>query len=227
MEQRTRSFWSGVRNEFPLLIGVFPFGLIYGALAVNAGLAPALAQAMSTVVFAGAAQFIAAQLVHEAAPGVVILLSIVIVNLRHVLYSASLSPHVRQLPLGWRAILAYLLTDEAFAVTIVNYEREGVTATSHWFYLGAGFSLWLTWQASSALGIFLGTSIPPAWPLEFALPLTFIAMLMPMLKDRPVVAAALSSALAAALCNGLPKRLGLVLAALVGIGVGTSVEGRE
>src|SRR5512136_2801863 len=118
MDPRTRPFWSGVRGEIPLLVGVFPFGLIYGALAVKAGLAPGLAQAMSAVVFAGSAQFIAAQLVHEAAPAVVIVLSIAIVNLRHVLYSASVAPYVQHLPLKWRGVLAYLLTDEAFAVTI-------------------------------------------------------------------------------------------------------------
>ncbi len=224
MNQIPRSLWAGIRAEFPLLIGVFPFGLIYGALALNAGLPPAEAQMMSSIVFAGSSQFVAAQLVQAAAPGLVIVLTIAIINLRHMLYSASVAPYIEHLPLRWRLLLAYLLTDEAYAVTIIHYEETELTPTSHWFFLGAGLTLWLTWQISSALGIFLGTAIPAAWPLDFALPLTFIAMVMPILKDRPVIASAVSAGLVALLAAGLPDKLGLILAALVGIAVGAYLE---
>ena len=227
MDQTVRSFWAGVRAEFPLLIGVFPFGLIYGALALGAGLSPIAALMMSSIVFAGSSQFVAAQLVHDAAPGLVIILTITVVNLRHILYSASVAPYLKDLSARWKSLLAYLLTDEAYAATIIHYEKEGLTSTSHWFFLGAGFSLWITWQTSSALGIFLGTAIPAAWPLDFALPLTFIAMVVPVLKDRPVTAAALSAGVVALLAYGLPYKLGLILAALVGIIVGTLLEGRK
>ena len=227
MDQTVRSFWAGVRAEFPLLIGVFPFGLIYGALALGAGLSPIAALMMSSIIFAGSSQIVAAQLVHDAAPGVVIILTITIVNLRHILYSASIAPYLKDLSTRWKSLLAYLLTDEAYAATIIHYEKEGLTSTSHWFFLGAGFSLWITWQTSSALGIFLGTAIPAAWPLDFALPLTFIAMVVPVLKDRPVTAAALSAGVVALLAYGLPYKLGLILAALVGIIVGTLLEGRK
>jgi 4-azaleucine resistance transporter AzlC len=217
---------AGVRAEFPLLIGVFPFGLIYGALALSVGLSPASAQLMSSIVFAGTAQFIAAQLIHQAVPTAVIVLTIAIVNLRHVLYSASIAPYVKHLSLRWRSLLAYLLTDEAYAAAIVHYERVGPSGTSHWFFLGAGASLWFTWQISTALGIFLGTTIPSSWQLEFALPLTFLAMVMPMLKDRAAVAAALSAAAVAVLAHGLPYNLSLILAAMIGIGTGLFFEGR-
>ena len=224
MDQTMRSFWAGIRAEFPLLIGVFPFGLIYGALALSAGLSPLAAQMMSSIVFAGSSQFVAAQLVHDAAPGIVIVLTIAIVNLRHILYSASIAPYFKDLSMRWKSLLAYLLTDEAYAVSAIHYEKESLTPTGHWFFLGAGLSLWLAWQGSSALGIFLGTAIPASWPLDFALPLTFIAMVMPVLKDRPVITAALSSGVVALLANGLPYKLGLILAALVGISVGTLLE---
>lgn len=227
MSEKAKTFWAGVRAEVPLLVGVFPFGLIYGALALKAGLSPAAAQAMSSIVFAGSSQFITAQLVHDATPGFVIVLTIAVVNLRHMLYSASVAPYVRDLPLKWKVLLSYLLTDEAYAATILNYEAEGVTPAGHWFFLGAGFSLWFTWQASTALGIFLGAAIPQSWPLDFALPLTFIAMVMPMLKDRPVVAAALSAGLVALAAVHMPFRLGLILAALIGIGTGVLLEGRK
>src|SRR5215471_17266210 len=156
MNNRKSNFLSGLRAEFPLLIGVFPFGLIYGALALSSGLSPAQAQMMSSIVFAGSSQFIATQLFHEAAPGFVIVLTIAVVNLRHALYSASLAPYISSLPMRWKVLLSYLLTDEAYAPTVLHYEEEGVTQYSHWFYLAAGFSLWFTWQVSTALGIFLG-----------------------------------------------------------------------
>jgi 4-azaleucine resistance transporter AzlC len=226
MSGRNQHFWAGVRAEIPLLIGVFPFGLIYGALAVNAGLSAAAAQSMSSIVFAGSSQFIAAQLVHESTPGFVIVLTIAVVNLRHVLYSASLAPYAASLSTRWKALLSYLLTDEAYAPTVLHYEKEGMAPHAHWFWLGAGFSLWFTWQISTALGIFLGAAIPESWSLEFALPLTFIAMLVPVLKDRPAFAAALSAGVIALLVFPLPYKLGLIVAALVGILIGTVLEGR-
>jgi 4-azaleucine resistance transporter AzlC len=227
MNEARKTFLEGVRAEFPLLVGVFPFGMIYGALALNAGLSPLASQMMSSIVFAGSAQFVTAQLVHDAAPGLVIVLTIAVVNLRHMLYSASLAPYLKNLSLKWKVLLSYLLTDEAYAPSILKYEETGIKPFSHWFVLGAGFSLWFTWQVSTAFGIFLGTAIPENWPLDFALPLTFIAMVVPALKNRPMIASAVSAGLVAVLANGLPFKLGLILAALTGIVVGTILEGRK
>ncbi|MFI5345655.1 MAG: AzlC family ABC transporter permease [Elusimicrobiota bacterium] len=224
MNQRLSVLWAGIRAESPILVGVFPFGLIYGALARNAGLTPLSAQMMSSIVFGGSSQFVAAKLIHEAAPGLVIVLTIAVVNLRHLLYSASMAEYVQDLPLRWKLLLSYLLTDEAYAATIVHYETDGVRPDSHWFFLGAGLALWFTWQISSALGIFAGAAIPPSWRLDFALPLTFIAMVAPVLRDFPVVAAALTAGVTALLTFGLPYRLGLIAAALAGILVGTILE---
>jgi 4-azaleucine resistance transporter AzlC len=227
MNESSKEFWNGVRAEIPLLIGVFPFGMIYGALALNAGLSTLASQMMSSMVFAGSAQFITAQLVHDAAPAFVIIVTIAVVNLRHMLYSASLAPYLHDLSFRWKALLSYLLTDEAYAPTIIKYERDGVGPVSHWFLLGAGFSLWFTWQVSTALGIFLGAAIPEDWPLDFALPLTFIAMVVPILKNRPMIAAALSAGVVALLAFSLPYKLGIILAALTGILVGTILESRQ
>ncbi|MEP6896828.1 MAG: AzlC family ABC transporter permease [Chloroflexota bacterium] len=221
---RSSLFWAGVRAELPLLIGVFPFGMIYGALALNAGLSNFASQMMSSIVFAGSSQFVTAQLVHDAAPGFVIVLTIAVVNLRHMLYSASLAPYLASLSTPWKTLLSYLLTDEAYAPTILHYEKEGVTPTAHWFLLGAGLALWSTWQVSTAFGIFLGAAIPESWSLDFALPLTFIAMVVPVLKNRPAIASALSAGVVALAANALPFRLGLILAAIVGIAVGTFLE---
>jgi len=221
MTEQAKHFWAGVRSEIPLLIGVFPFGMIYGALAINAGLPTSAAQMMSSLVFAGSAQFITTELVRESAPGFVILLTIAVVNLRHMLYSASLAPYLASLSTRWKALLAYLLTDEAYAPTVIHYEKEGLTPFGHFFLLGAGLTLWINWQLSTALGIFLGAAIPESWSLDFALPLTFIAMVVPVLKDRPAIAAAVSAGVVALFAHTLPYQLGLIVAALVGIIVGT------
>jgi len=227
MGEARKTFWDGARAEIPLLIGVFPFGMIYGALALHARLSPLASQMMSSMVFAGSAQFITAKLVSDAAPALVIILTIAVVNLRHMLYSASLAPYLKNLSLKWKVLLSYLLTDEAYAPSILKYEETGIKPFSHWFVLGAGVALWSTWQISTALGIFLGTAIPDTWQLDFALPLTFIAMVVPALKNRPMVAAAVSAGLIAVLANGLPFKLGLILAALTGIVVGTALESRK
>jgi 4-azaleucine resistance transporter AzlC len=227
MNKRPKAFWAGVRAELPLLFGVVPFGMIYGVLALNAGLKPAPAQMMSSIVFAGSAQFITAQLIRESVPGLVIVLTIAVVNLRHMLYSASVAPYVRTLPTRWKVLLSYLLTDEAYAVTILHYERGDSNPSGHWFFLGAGLTLWTSWQISTAAGILLGTTLPESWPLDFALPITFIALIMPALKDRPAIAASLSAGIVALLSYNLPYKLGLMLAGLLGIMVGTWLEGRK
>ena len=227
MENSSQPFWAGVRAELPLLIGVVPFGMIYGVLALSAGLTPASAQLMSSIVFAGSAQFITAQLVREAVPGLVIVLTIAVVNLRHMLYSASVAPYMRALPMRWKVLLSYLLTDEAYAVTILNYEKGDSNPSGHWFFFGAGLTLWTSWQISTAAGILLGTTLPESWPLDFALPITFIALIMPALRDRPAIAASLSAGAVALLAYELPYKLGLMLAGVIGIAVGTWLEGRK
>jgi 4-azaleucine resistance transporter AzlC len=216
----SREFWLGVREELPILLGVVPFGMIYGILALNAGLSPLDAQAMSSVVFAGSAQFMTAKLVSAATPGLVILLTGFVVNLRHALYSASIAPYTKHLPPAWKAVLAYLLTDEAYAVSIVHYQREGELTYKHWHLLGAGLALWTSWQISTAIGIFLGAQIPAEWGLDFALPLTFIALVAPGLKDRASILTAVVASLAALLFFGLPFKLGLIAAAFVAIAAG-------
>jgi 4-azaleucine resistance transporter AzlC len=213
-------FLAGCRDELAILLGVIPFGLIYGALALQAGLSPAEAQGMSSIVFAGSAQFMMAQLFSASAPGIVIILITVVMNLRHALYSASLAPYLSYLARPARTALAYLLTDEAYAVSISRFRRVDDGAIRHWYFFGAGITLWTSWQISTALGIFLGARIPAEWPLDFAIPLTFIALLVPDLKDRPSLIAALAAGFTAVLANELPFKLGLLAAALVGITAG-------
>jgi len=227
-------FTSGIKAELPILVGVIPFGLIYGVLAIGAGIPPLAAQAMSAIIFAGSAQILTTQLYGVGTPAVVMVLATAIINLRHTLYSASIAPYTKKLGGAWKWLLAYLLTDEAYAVTIIHYQQtqpeidaSGNSDTRHWFFLGAGLALWSTWQVSTAAGIFLGGQIPASWSLDFTLALTFIALVVPNLKDRAGFAAALSAGVVAVLAFALPYKLGLVLASMVGIAAGLLVERRS
>ena len=219
-------FWAGARDQVPILLGVIPFGLIFGALAISVGVPPLAVQGFSLFVFAGSAQFIAVGLIGEMAPAIVVVTAIFVVNLRHALYSASMSPHFAPLHMRWKLSLSWLLTDEAFATASNRYHR-GSTASAHWYTLGTGLTLWTAWQISTALGIWLGGGIPASFPLAFALPLTFIALLIPTLVDRPTVFAAVSAGLVAVLLSSLPLKMGLLIGAVVGIGAGVWMDRRS
>lgn len=223
---KTQEFWKGIRDEAPLLLGVAPYGLLYGALAMSIHLSSLVGQAMSAIVFAGASQLIAAQLIGTGTSGLVIILVVFVVNLRHALYSASMAPHVRGLSTGWKVLLSYLLTDEAYSVAIMHYTRDGDSGNQHLYFLGAGLTLWSGWQVSSLLGILIGAQIPSSWSLSFTLPLTFIALVVPAIKDRASVAAALVAAVLGVLAFGFPYKIGLLLASLAGIVIGLLVERR-
>jgi 4-azaleucine resistance transporter AzlC len=221
MNTRRTEFLAGARAVIPLIAGAVPFGLIYGVSALNAHISPVATQAMSSIVFAGSAQFVAVQLIGASVPALVIIATITIVNLRHALYSASLAPAVRDIrPAWWRWLLAYLLTDEAYAVTITRYQSDDPSPYRHWFFFGAGLGLWVSWQASTAIGTFLGASVPASWNLDFALPLTFIALVVPALHDRARILTALVAGILAILAGSLPLKLGLIVATLSGITAG-------
>ena len=220
MNTTKKEFLHGIKDELPILVGVIPFGMIYGILALDAGLSKAEAQAMSAIVFAGSAQFMLVQLAAIGTPALVMVLTGFIINLRHALYSASVAPRVRHLSPLWKVFLAYLLTDEAYAVTITHYAQEGEIRHKHWYYLGAGIALWTAWQISTAVGVFLGAQIPSGWSLDFTLALTFIALLVPTLKDRSDLLVVLSAGTVSVLAIGLPYKLNLILAAVVGIAIG-------
>jgi 4-azaleucine resistance transporter AzlC len=193
-------------------------------LAIEAGLPIFESQAMSAVVFAGSAQFVIVQLTALGTPGLVIVVTAVLINLRHALYSASMAPYLRHLRPRWQWLLAYLLTDEAYAISVIHYQERGDLKHKHWYFLGAGLALWITWQLSTAAGILLGAKIPASWSLDFTLALTFIALVVPALKEKADVAAALTAGITAVLLLGLPHKLGLVIGALLGIAAGVLVD---
>jgi 4-azaleucine resistance transporter AzlC len=212
-------FLLGFRDELPILVGVIPFGFIFAILSHQAGLSAFEAQSMSIIVFAGSSQFMLVQMAGINAPIPVMVVTGFIINLRHLLYSASIAPFTRKLSYPWKLILSYLLTDEAYAVTI-SYFQKTKKENVHGYFLGAGLALWISWQLSTWLGLLLGAQIPPNWSLEFSIALTFIAIVIPMIKDRPGLFSALSAGFIAILTVNFPSRLGLLIAALAGICIG-------
>ncbi len=216
--------WAGARATFPLVIGAAPFGVLFGALAVTNGLSPAATAGMSALVYAGAAQFIAAGLAPNSSIGVIILTTWV-VNLRHMLYAASLAPHMRHLPQSWLAAIAFWLTDETYAVAINRYQRADASRLKHWFYIGSALFMYGNWQLCTWLGLRAGRAIadPQAWGLDFAFVATFIGIVAPSIRNWPTVACVVAAGVSALALRGLPHQLGLVGAALIGVTVGMIV----
>jgi len=217
-------FFFGIKAVLPLMLGVIPFGMIYGILAVSVGVPANVAQMMSVIIFAGSSQFVSAQLFGLSVPAVINIFTVWVINLRHGLYSGSIAPYLQKLPTRWKWLLGYLLTDEAYAVSIIHYQQEGDDRNKQWFFLGSGLTLWTIWQLSTAAGIFLGASVPTSWSLDFTLALTFIALVVPGIKDRASLGAALSAGLVAVVLFNLPLKLGLLAASLIGILVGLLLE---
>jgi len=224
--RRRAEAWAGARDSLPMLLGAAPFAIIFGTLAGPSGLSPGGAMAMSLCVFAGASQFIALTLLASGAGLAVILLTTLVVNLRHALYSATLLPHVAGLRQRWRIPLAFWLTDETFAVVHHHYLEPDSSPFKHWYYLGSCLAMYINWNLWTLSGILLGRSLPRLehMGLEFAMAATFTGIVVPLLRSRPMLAAALGAAAVALAAHALPYKLGLMLAALAGVVIGVVLE---
>jgi predicted branched-subunit amino acid permease len=218
---------AGVRDALPLLLGVVPFALVAGVAGVEAGLTPVQTVGLSVVVFAGASQLAAIELLGQDAALGVVVLTVVVVNLRMLMYSASIAPYFRDLSARVRAGCAYVLTDQAYALALARYasdrDREGTTRRPY-YYLGVALTLWVVWQAGTVVGVVFGAAVPDGWRLGFAVPLVFLALLVPAVSDAPGLAAAIVAAVVAVGGAGLPFNLGLIVGAVVGVATGIVVE---
>jgi len=215
-------FLAGVRAIFPLIVGAVPFGMIFGTLAAGSDLSFAGTLAMSIFVFAGSSQFIAIGLITSGTAVPLIILTTVVVNLRHLLYAVSLVPYLQKLSQIWKLALGFWLTDEAFAVAIARYDHLDGSPYKHWYHLGAALFMYVNWLICTLIGLTIGHWIPNAasWGLDFAMPVTFIGMIIPYVKNYPMVMTVIVSGLTALLAHGLPHQLGLMAAAIVGIAAG-------
>ena len=216
-------FFAGARDITPILIGVVPFAMISGVAAVSVGLTAFEAIGMSFIVFAGASQLAVFQLMSIGSPWIVMVLTAWVINLRFMMYSATLAPYFQKLPFRTKSLFAYMLSDQAFAITIYRFARA--EPLNHaWYYFGAAGVMWLTWQVSAITGALLGTQVPKSWGFDFAFALTFMALMFAAIKDRPTLVAALAGGMIAVLAKGLPYNLGLVLGSVLGIAAGMLAE---
>ena len=219
-----QEFWDGVRDEIPLMLGVFPFGMVFGVLGVEAGLEPLVVMAMSVIVFGGASQVVFVQMAGAGASGLVITGTVGIINLRHALYSATLTQYIQGLPMRWRFVLAYLLTDEAFFISLNRMQTKPPSPYMHFHMLGTGGLLWVMWQIATAIGIGLGELIPDALNLGFAIPLTFMAITLPQITSIPPLVALLVAGTVAILGQDLPWNIWVITAGLIGMIAGYCAE---
>ncbi|SFR51557.1 AzlC family ABC transporter permease [Halogeometricum limi] len=226
-----------VRDVSPILLGIVPFGLVSGVAAVEAGLSPLQAVGLSVVVFAGASQLAMVDLLGRNAELVVVFLTAVVINLRMLMYSASIAPYFRDFRTRWKTVSSYLLVDQAYALAIARYNEPGdgdgpTKRERRIYYLTVAFSLWSVWQVCAIVGIALGAGVPQSWGLEFAVPLVFLALLVPAVSNRPSLAAAVvgggvavaGEVVPVAGGTGLPFNLGLVAGAVAGVLAGVVVS---
>ena len=218
-----KDFWRGLLATLPLAPGVVAFGLLYGVMARQLGFSPGEAWAMSLIVHAGSAQFTAMGMWKSvgAAP---IILTTLVVNLRHMLMGASVAPYLRGLSMQWRALLALWMSDESYALAIAEYERG---RGNHHYFLGANVGIYLAWPTSGLLGALLGAAIPDPgqYGLDLVFPLGFLGLLTAFLKDRIGVAVALAAGGLALLGTFLlPGKWTLIVAGLFGSGLGLLLE---
>ena len=220
-------FLAGCRDIAPVLVGTVPFGFVAGVAAVGAGMTPLQGIALSFFAFSGIAQLVVAQLVAAQSPVLLTLAAALVVSLRFLMYSAALSPHVAHLPARWRVLIAYLMTDQMFAMGTQHDVVSGERHHRHYRLLGIGITLYAVWQASVIAGAVAGAQVPAAWSLDFVVTLTFLVLLVPALRTRADLAAAVVAGAVALLAAGLPYRLSLVVASLAGIGAGFLAEWRH
>ncbi len=220
----SRDFRAGFVEMLPACLGLMPFGIVCGVGAAAAGAHWLAAIGMSAIIFSGAAQIVAGQLLAADAPLLVIVLTTFVLGLRFLMYSAAMAPYLKPLPARWQNALAFLITDQAFAAAVRRFDRATDRHAAALHFAGAGFALWSCWQLTCLVGYFAGNLIPSAWALEFAVPLCFLALLAPLMRNAPSILAAITAGIAVIALAHLPMRLNLIVAGLLGIAVGTLVD---
>ncbi len=224
--KKSSEFIDGIKKISPILLGIFPFAIVSGIAAIDAGLSRFTAIAMSIIVYAGASQLAALHLIKSGAPFIIIILTAFIINLRFIMYSASIGQYFKKISLKWKALNSYLLTDQAYAISIIRFNEDNNIDNkhSHWFYFGAGATIWIAWEAGTLVGIFLGTKFPESWSLDFAVPLTFSALLAPAIKDKASIITAITAGIMSVISVKLPYNINIIAAAIIGIGAGLWAE---
>lgn len=217
------SFIKGAKTVTPVLLGVIPFAMISGITAINTNISPVIAMFMSVTIFAGASQLAVLQLLHQNAAILVIVYTALIINFRFMIYSLSIAPYFREESTPWKVLLAYGMTDQSYALSMVHFLHESDDSPK-WYFFGASSLMWLVWQLATGVGLILGAVIPAQLGLDFAIPLTFTAVLFKSVNDKSSVIAVIVSATVAVVFANVPMNAGLPMAAIAGITAGALAE---
>lgn len=223
---RGSAFWKGFRDALPFIFVAGPFAMLFGVLATEAGLNVVQTLSFSFVVVAGAAQFTALQLMLENVPTIIVLASALAVNLRMAMYSASLTPYLGQAPLWQRALMSYVLVDQAYACSVAEFEQNTRMTLPERvaYFFGTVAPVLVIWYVFTGIGAVVGTRIPDSWALDFALPIAFLAMVAPMLRTPAHIVAAFVSVVVSLLAAGVPYSLGLIIAGICAMIAGAQTE---
>ncbi len=217
MHSKFKIFLKGIIDVSPLMIPVIPFGLIFGVLAIDVGFTPVQTMGMSLIVFGGASQIVLLQLFSGGASSLVIISSVGAVNSRHLLYGAVVSEHLSDLKLIWKIVISYFLIDQAFAISN-QYFKKTKERNKYFHLVGGGATCWIIWQSTTLLGIILGSAIPEKLGLSFAVPLTFLALLVnDFRKFINVIVIVVSGLVATFGYNFIPFKAYIIVAALTGL----------
>ena len=220
MNNKLKTLAKGIVDVSPLMIPVFPFGIIYGVIGMELGIGPYMTLGLSIIIFGGASQIVLLQLFSGGASSLVILSSVGAVNSRHLLYGAVLSEHLSSLKLTWKIILSYVMVDQAFAVSNTYFKNNRKNENKHFHLLGAGFTCWTIWQISTILGIVLGSVVPEELGLSFTISLTFLALLInDFRKFKNIIVMSVSGIVATIGFNSIPFKAYIIVAALSALAV--------
>lgn len=218
------SYLKGSGRTLPLVLGALPFALITGAITVGAGISPVNSMLMSLLIAAGASQIAAIDLITRHAPLFITILTGLIINLRLVMYSASIAPYLKDVSPWKKLFFSFILTDQAYAVSLMEFTTPDSKVHRPSYYLGAALTVFVIWMIGVLAGVLLGTAIPSSWSLDFAVPLTFMLLLIASLKDKPAFFAAASSVFISVAAGGMPYNLNIILGAISGILAGFWAE---
>ncbi len=210
----------------PLLVGVIPFGLILGVTAASTAIGGGLGYATSLIIFGGAAQLTVIGLIETQAAVATLVVTGIVINSRHMMYSAALAPYFQDFSPRARWILPYILTDQAFALSVLRFEQVEDPVYRRWFYVGVAMTLWTTWQVTSIIGVLVGAQLPRSWSLDFAVPLVFVALIVLAVKTRPSLVAAVVGGTVAVLAQDAPYQLWMIIGTPTGVAAGVVAERR-
>ncbi len=224
----TRDFWQGFRDGTPFILVIVPFGAVFGVVATEAGLDLAQVMGFSVLVIAGAAQFVAVQMMLDNAPVLIVIAASLAVNLRMAMYSAALVPHLGKISWWRRGLVSYFILDQTYAASVLQYEQNPAmtSAQKRSYYFGVAVVICPVWYLATWGGAVLGTAVPAGLPIDFAVPITFLALIVPALRTPAHIVAALVSILGVLVFAFLPFNLGLLIAAVLAMMAGAEVERR-